>query len=79
MISSVVALHTTFARACPAIVFLAAKSRSTRLCPPGCIVGGFLITFLIEQKKFSLKEISFLDYRDSDIICQGHIHNQVNI
>ncbi len=38
IISSVVALQTTFARACPAIVFFAAKSRSTRLCPPGCIV-----------------------------------------
>ena len=37
IISSVVALHTTFARACPAMVFFAANNRSTILCPPGCM------------------------------------------
>lgn len=39
MISSVVALQTNFATGCPAIVFFAAKSRSTILCPPGCMFG----------------------------------------
>ena len=58
MISSVVALQTTFAKACPAMVFFAARRRSTRLCPPGCIVAQSLssIFYTRTQMKLFLKQ-----------------------